>query len=335
MAFAIEVSQRQGEMTSTVSEGVQKILSVDPDVYVTSFEDTISHEVIFVDITSRASLLSCGFAESFSEEVSLHKAYSEYVERRVFEKLASGLNLRTTSGMAAHPNSELALEYAAMEMVERDAFLLCWLGKRPPCWLSCEEVAALAGRTQLCLEGIRRQQMEPRIGIVALTGDVFTVCGALVGKNFSSPFGFVVTASADKTLRSCVEKTILTLMRYANMFVTRTRLGLPLLEVDCVGNRERINLHFNNSIDIASCTQSAWFFESSSDILVLPTFDIHFDELPVSFPLAFDRSVALARSADAQGLFFGATTADVVNRNRFHTVFGPETLFNNCAHPML
>jgi len=322
-------------MTPAVSNDVQKILRLTSDIDVSSLEDKISKEVFFIDISSHGSPLNCGFAESFVEGLALHKAYSEYVERRVFEALTKSLGLKTTSGMAAHPDHAAAMENAILELIERDAFLMCWLGKRPPLWLLNEDISVLAGRAQACLEGIREHQMEPRIGLVAMTGDVFTVCGALMGAKFASPFGFIVATAAEKSLASCVEKTVLTLARYANVFVTRAGLGLPLVDSSQAGNRDPVDIHLKKSLDFDAFSQCSWFFESSVEVLVLPTFEVSCEELVVDFPLAFPRSVALANAPDAQPFFFGETTTNLVNRGRIRSVFGGDGILNYQVHPLL
>lgn len=256
-----------------------------------------------------------GFGTDAFESRALIKAATECAERHC---LRSSGSASTSSGFAGHTDKETARILARRELIERDAFLLGWLAGRSPMWLSEGEIKQ-AQEAFVILETINRHGFKTQAGIVANTGCVTTVVGAILpSKSGALNFGVVLGCAASDSVSSAITSVSNELARAATVLLNRSEGAGSADEIELpeIRNGRSTFEHYLRSGSIGPNLRQ--YLEESQNPLDLPDFETTFDEFQrsISGPL-LNIEVAWAKSPHAQSLFFGKPEPSRINFDRF------------------
>jgi ribosomal protein S12 methylthiotransferase accessory factor len=153
---------------------------------------------------------------------------------------AQAVTSTSTSGMAAWPDAEGALCRATLELIERDAFLRCWLGKRPPPAIRPSSLPAAARRRVAALEGAGF-----RVAVLELASEQAAAALAPVAcifvQNRRAPFTAVTAAAefdAEQALGRALDEA------EARVASALARPARPLATARAVEGPDEINRYY-------------------------------------------------------------------------------------------
>jgi hypothetical protein len=269
-----------------------------------------------------------GSGSSVDERVALHRAFSEAIERIVFQEHS----FPTTNGMAAHINADLAAKAASQELFERDLFLCHFLTKTP------------FPRSEISLQpfpGLEAWANRTRIKFSCFKlGSLGSICLA-DGRNANDPFGFVISSAYKNKFLESNESAIISTARWAHRIYTKSFVhdSISLPEFEKIKNPSLLD-HGRLARDIDYANRISHLFET--DIATIGA--DFFPPMEFNFFRPFNTGffdcpihVARATSENAQNLFVGKLSLENINLARLESFAGRNIEWNDLnqlPHPI-
>ncbi len=304
---------------------VQRLKKYFNDIELMKHKDTVNDSLHCYSIfTSFKDYKVYATGMDLNPSVAKSKAISEFSERIVF----FSQNDLEFDGYAAHPTKEMAIRNSTYELIERDIFLTCWLLKIPPTIIPPLEIEALISQEYLSIyRDNNSEDFQQTIGILGISDKIITCCGFITSKKEGLPFGFILTTAAHENLSVAVQKVILDLRRSINMART-------FLEED--SSCDEFN-HINFYMNPKHLKDVSWFLKPTleKEVKIFPTLEIN-SHLIQSFPIKnWPVFTARSKSTDAQKYFFGETTPEKVNLEKFKSIYNKDFRdLNLQVHPL-
>lgn len=300
-------------------------------IEVSRYEDAVDPTIVHFNCVDTSTGIR-GIGTDFHPDLALLKAVSELLERRALDRSQS-LEVRTSSGFAAHLDPERARTAAVLELYERDAFLLGWLKKCPPAWLTEEMISRQPGLADR-LSRFRRCGFEARVGILAVTGErAVTAVAALRPVGSRGDFGMGVATSCGLSLSEAFTGTLLELHRIATLILNRRARGVACYEE--VGTEQEViepTDHLEYYLNPSSAESAGWYWEEGSEVLLLDAPPAKVEIVEESRLLGPCFFVAHARSEGLQEYFCGISSDLKLNWKRIRQ-YHPGAV-NRALHPL-
>jgi hypothetical protein len=266
---------------------------------------------------------------------ALTKALSEFAERHVVKNFASQLGVLTSSGFAAHVDEDSAKRAAASELIERDAFMVCWFAQILPVWLAPNQISVDKSFRDLLLSldiaGIRF-----KVGLLAKSGGYFVSVGMLDFRECTThraAYGFVT--EADDSFMGAICKVILSLCRISNLILTRKTVGGELFSQVDVFEVKRPHEHLEYYLNpINRSALQPWWESRSSQVLSLESPDITFQVLNHPIADLLQRKVIFSNSTSLLSYFCGTSIDFELVEKRLKVLGFSINIDRSILHPL-
>jgi ribosomal protein S12 methylthiotransferase accessory factor YcaO len=300
---------------------------------VTLCDDAMGQDLVHaaVELTGTPGL---GFGSGASPTEAVLKAYSEWIERRAFYELAPSLGLRSTNGLAAHPVGELAIENAKLELIERDAFLVSWLARRAPYWLSEQEIADVdpAGSLRQQVELFAANHFALKLGVIGSSQGAIVVVSAMTAQEpLWIAGGAAIQTRASRNITDALLGAVQTQRAAATVVWNRQRQGLSPLKVGPSGLLQPSDL-LSFYLNPTNAEVLSWYLNSSADAVAFPDADVAVETFTPT--AAWPLTVARASSPTMQDYFACGVPSDRINHQRLRSVFPGIRELNERLHPL-
>lgn len=277
----------------------------------------------FVTRMRANGITESGCGEANSKLLAIEKSIAEAVERVSYRALkGTSFGSANSNGWAAHRSSEKAKEAALLELIERDASLVHWLGRTPmlemdpasfPGWLSDwakDELAWSKFPTLRIL--VSTKGFLPTVTSVLLNRDGFGVASHAAGRSLNSAIG-----------RSTSEACRLAHLAAENSYVlSAKKLFSPEL------NGQKFGPHHHAVVYAYHKEMPQWIFGERMRFREIRKYwnKAYNHANPLELDSQFDLVargplyVGRCQSAEVQNLFFGPTASalesGVINKRR-------------------
>ncbi len=266
-----------------------------------------------------------GFGSGNSQISAAEKAYSEFIERKtMFElnKMFSSFN--TSNGFAAHPVRQQAIKNSRFELIERDAFLLMWHGKKAPYWIDgCDLTPTLNFESLEILKQHKRNGLDLRVGILAKSNSIYTAISCV---RMSRNRFYIDTKSGDflpEIINSLIES-----ISFNSHYILKGYSSKKVRTL--VQPMDHFNYYLAHRIGLD------WFFKGSQDVILIPSENIVTKNCYANELLGTNtgRYVYYSESLSMQQYYCGKNFGKHLNSKRFQKVFGKSFQLNGQIHPL-
>lgn len=280
-----------------------------------------------------------GIGTDVHSRLALLKSISELLERRALQDSLAP-DVSTSSGFAAHLNPEKAKAAAVLELYERDAFLLGWLMKRPPAWLTEEMISSEPGLADR-LSAFKLRGFDARLGILAVTGQqtVTAVAALRPGGGDRADFGLGLATSCGSSFSAAFNGALLELHRIATLVMNRRAMGLACYEEvgafkEAEEDSEAIDPvdHLEFYLNPEAAASASWYWKGCDEVLLLDAPPVEVEIVEESRLLGPRFVIARARSEKLQAYYCGATTDSKVNWDRLRQYH--QGAIHRAPHPL-
>lgn len=292
-----------------------------------SFSPTLVHFLI------KDKLNEKGFGTDHNILNAIEKAYSEFIERKVFHELCRSFSeFNNSNGFAAHKTISQAKQSSIDELIERDTFILCWHGKKAPYWLSKIDINKILSQENIEIYNLHKKvSLNLKLGILSKNGNVFT-CIAKVDGSFNGKKFFYIDTKSNSDLRYTLNKLIESITYYSH-FISKGYLAT-------LSHKKRIVL--NQPIDhlyyyLMKSTNIDWLDQGSNHVLdILPTQITSYCISPEQIleKSNLKRKIIYSESNFMQNYYCGEFSTEQINLNRFYKIFGKNIDINPMPHPL-
>lgn len=247
-----------------------------------------------------------GSGAATNPELAFMKAVSEFVERTAVRKYSKQLCALNSSGFAAHVNLSSAENASIAELIERDAFLVCWFAQILPAWIPLANLN-LDIPTQNIVAEILKNQISIKVGILATSGEFTVAAGMLDFGNWEDRSVSLAFASeADDSLNTAIQKVILSLARIANLVLTRKVSGTELFQTidakDIKSPFQHLEFYLNRE---HRKNINHWWNSQSTNVLSLSTPEICTRPLDLELASSLGRHVTYSECPELLKYFCG------------------------------
>lgn len=270
-----------------------------------------------------------GFGASTQHKTALLKALSEYFERKSFLEVSkSETKTRSTSGFATHPREDVAKENAISELIERDALLIAWLARYPPYWLSDNELLKLGSEEILALKNsVNVAGFRIKLGIVAKTGDYFTIIG--LAENFTGgQYFWAIDTSCSKIITNALKSAVVGSVFFCDIFnMNQYNNEKKLITEDLIA--EPIDHLYYHGF---RPTEKNWLVNSAHQVLELKLPEAQFKcrDKNMNFKLFTFQAIGV----NFQEYFVGSTKLENINYQRLNQLGLGDLTLNFTPHPL-
>lgn len=160
--------------------------------------------------------------------------------RSIRQKNKEPLIRRTvTTGLATHPMRDEALALGALEIIERDAYIITWLNQLSPEHVPLRELALENASLQRLLECCARYRLTPYVLRLPTDAPAYATMAIVVDESDKAPhFAFGLKAHRDVAISS--EKAILEALRNRRNARTQLQHTREYSEIKKIGHFERV-----------------------------------------------------------------------------------------------
>lgn len=307
------------------------------EIHLTRFTDALGDDIFHYQVTN-SSRSYTGYGSDKDENLAMHKAYAEFIERRAFSMMNERYyNVATSSGFAVHPELSQAYQNAKQELIERDVFLTSWLKMKSPAWLSENHFEKY--KLKFLSDSKRKfskYNFEIKFGIIGIIDDIKVSVAAIFPKtSLGLDFGFCISTKAHPFLDKAFEGCISDLRRMATVLLNRKSKGLPLFEPYNEKNVKEPAHHMEFYLAPKNTLNLEWYFQSNEEIMNFESFETAYTEIkdqcsdPRAAPNFF---IVFAHSKECQNYFCGPTNDALINHTRLKKL--PDVLLNYKLHPL-
>ncbi len=297
-----------------------------------SFHITKSLDSIDLDLhhfkVALAGFDHCGYGTSYDKKLSLKIAYNEWLERATFLSIEKWHRPNTSSGFAAHDNIDNARQSAINEALERDAFLVTWLLKRPVFWN--ESVLSTSSKERLA--SFKKKGFDIRLGVLSVVNGRFCKIGVLMpGQASPYKFGFVVSTACSEYEEGSNKSILNELHRAATMIINRRHSKSNYKETSLL---KWITYHLEYYLDSNNLGCIKWMLSNSTSQPIEETQVVETKQLVAPYSFPWEVSICYASSPSLQNLYFGAASFNKINRRRLRPFFKVGFKLNKDRHPL-
>jgi ribosomal protein S12 methylthiotransferase accessory factor len=162
-------------------------------------------------------------------------------QQRVREGKEPFLRRVITTGLATHPVREEALLGGALEIIERDAYMITWLNRLTTPRVDLERLCAQSASLAALVERCRRYRLRVHITRLLTDAPAYAFCATLEDETGHEP-RIAVGLKAHRNPAACAEKAILEALRARRG--ARLRLAQPsahpLPDTGAIGHYDRL-----------------------------------------------------------------------------------------------
>lgn len=274
---------------------------------------------------------SKGFGKGKTQELAIKKAIIETIERYLLNEF----NFKTSNGIAGHTDYSLTQKNAIDELIERDLFLCHFFTKTP--FKRIPEIHYIE-KYQKLITWSEWSKIKFTLYYLGQTGCL----GLIDGRNANNPFGYTVTSTFSDSLDNSIENTMSNLVQRGFYYHSHQN-SLDNISLDEFVKLENPNFvqHGLLALNIEYANSISFLFEGNTGIVGPALRDSSITCVPIqsSDPLLKNIPASFARAycEDAQNLFLGMPTKDILNFSRLSSFSNREqnmhTILNK-PHPM-
>lgn len=314
------------------SVAVERLKGAVPEIKISTIDSKIGSNFWSFELQDR-SVSGAGAASR--PNIALEKSISEFVERHALKHNSRTLGSSTSSGFAAHVDERSARESSVAELMERDAFLICWFAQVLPAWIPLDRLK-LDSRTGNVLQTVLRQGIRLKIGILAQTGCITVACGmADFEACTANGAAFAFASEADYSPEQAIEKVTISLFRISNLILTRKSLKSELFEKfeskDVKQPFQHLEYYLN---PIHRRLLEPWWDSQKTNILAFEQPVVETQIIPHALADVMERKVAYSRSAEVLNYFCGVTQNSSAVKNRLKSIGLEMKIDSNLLHPL-
>ncbi len=140
--------------------------------------------------------------------VSPHQA----AQRLVRSNMEPVIRQATTTGLATHPAREQALLSGALEIIERDAYMIMWLNQLTLPRVELESLARKRPSLRVLLERCRRYRLRPHVVRMLTDAPAHAFCAVVEDETDNQP-RIAIGLKAHGDAATCAEKAIIEALR--------------------------------------------------------------------------------------------------------------------------
>lgn len=290
------------EVIGELSEEMRRLI---PDVSISRVKSYIGDEFWNFEIKSGAVY---GSGASLNANIAFHKAVSEFVERDALNSFGKILNVKTSSGFAAHLNSELAQRDSRSELIERDVLLVSWFGDIRPCWVPRESFQSFEKFARY-FDYFDSVGIGIKVGLLGSSSGDFVSVGMVDFDVFSDgSASWAVTTESDRDLQRALEKALISLFRIVNLILTRDSSQKALFNEVQVSDIKKPADHLDFHLDPRNRRMlSDWWNSKSSSVAQFGQSPINSTEVESSLARSLGRSVSFSFSPVLISYFVGVS----------------------------
>lgn len=290
----------ENQIIKKCTEYLQKF---NPAIDIFSIKSEIGNDFWSFEIADKTAN---GSGAATNPELAFMKAISEFVERTAVKKYSKQLGASNSSGFAAHIDSRSAENASIGELIERDAFLVCWFAQILPAWIPVANLNFDIPTQNIIAEIIKRK-ISLKLGLLATSGEFTVAAGMLDFGNWQDkPAAFAFASEAANSLNDALRKVILSLARIANLLLTRKLSDTALFESieakDIKSPFQHLEFYFNPK---HRKNLNHWWNSESTDVLTLPTPEIRTISLNLELASALGRHVTYSECSELLRYFCG------------------------------
>jgi hypothetical protein len=280
-----------------------KLREIVPDIKISAVRSFVGENFWSFEIANK---FTRGSGAALNAALALQKATSEFIERDAFRIHTNILNAKTSNGFAAHTALKDAHAAAKSELIERDALLICWFADIRPCWISANS-SAFSKKILERLDYLERMGIQAKIGVIGKSSGDFVSVGMLnldFFTNHNASWAF--TTEAASSLHHALEKSALSLLRIANLAITRSAQKIALFseihpkEISKPEHHLEYHLNPKNRELLID-----WWMSSNTEVIDLGSETVECIELKTDFATGMNRYVSFAKSANHIPYFVG------------------------------
>lgn len=330
--------------SKTTKEIIKDIKNCHSGVEITASEDVILNNLLHVKIEwkdEHGNIIK-GFASDTNPDMAIVKAYSEFIERFAYDQYSKiNKNVKSSNGFAAHTDILLAKENSLKELIERDSFLMSWIGYHSPHWPSDAEMKNIGANTILEYRPyFKIHGFDFKIGIIGITNNAYyTVIGALISDKDSSvistpKIGLAIDTSTNKNILSAITSVFHGVSYYASLIINRDNANLPIFNNINIADIQAPYDHLEFYLNPQSIQNIDWFFTESKNVLSLDLPEVTIDTIPLTIDTAIPLVVTRAYSNEMQDYFVGQSNLNKLNSERINKIIKNMNSINLTMHPL-
>lgn len=290
-----------------------------------SFSPTLKHFIIKENMKQR------GFGSSHNILLALEKAYSEFIERVTLEALYKQFDDFTSSnGFASHVSSHKAYINSREELIERDAFLMCWHAKVGPYWISnADSLRVLSDENKQIFLKHSKLNLQIQIGIVSITGNYITAIGCV--RSLGNADFFYIDCKTGQNLGEISNLLVESISFHSHYIELGYLKAIKNKKTRLLQPMDHFNYHLKVKHDLT------WFFKGSKSVIkLLPekieTYNCNPEDVLNIAPI--NRFVFYSESLGYQNYYCGKPNQQSVNIKRYSRVFSRDKIKNLIPHPL-
>lgn len=315
-------------MENKVNDLLQLIKKSFPDVQFEIIHNSLSPSLKHFIIKDAKEK---GFGSDHDLTIAIEKAYSEFVERKVFRELNKAFKgFETSNGFSAHKYINRSAENSTNEIIERDAFLISWTCQKAPYWIDRNEFSSLLKiENREILNQHTKNKLEINLGLIARTNNVITAVIKINDINKRHSY-FYIDTKAGFDLAGLANDLTEGISFYSHFFLKSDKK---------LSAKKKLNEpidHFFYYLKEHKGTE--WFHKGASNVLDLEmknikTYTINPNDI-LDTQRKVNRVVCFAESNCFQDYYCGKFSQKKINIDRIIETFGKEYPLNKQVHPL-
>lgn len=280
-----------------------ELRAAEPEISITVVESLIGENFWSFEVNNRTTR---GSGAAVNPVIALQKAVSEFVERHAVKQFAKSLQVKTSSGFASHISLEAAHQSSRSELIERDVLLTCWFADVPPCWIPFGSIH-LPDELAIIMTDIEGLGIKFKLGILGKSFSDFVAVGMLDFDLYSDQrVSWAFATESDVTLSAAIQKTALSLVRIANLLVTRRSKGKDLfrglLENEISSPEDHLEYYLN---PLHRAKLLDWWHSDNTSVLDVGECRIESQQLETELSAKLGRYISFSRSDELIPYFAG------------------------------
>jgi hypothetical protein len=286
-----------------IEQLTNQLRDIDPGICITVVKSFIGENFWSFEVNNGTTR---GSGAAMNPTIALQKAISEYIERCAVKQFAKSLQVKTSSGFASHLSLTDAHQSSRSELIERDVLLTCWFADISPCWIPLGSIQ-IQDDLLMTIENIEKLGVKFKLGILGKGLSDFVAVGMIDFDLYSNrQLSWAFATESDLTLPKALQKTAISLIRIANLIVTRRlsgqKLFRELLASDISKPEDHLEYYLN---PIHRSNLLEWWHSQNASVLDVGDCKIESRKLETELSLKLGRYVSFSRSDELIPYFAG------------------------------
>jgi len=265
-----------------------------------------------------------GRAGADSLDMALIKAAAEAIERTAI----TFNNLPTSNGLAAHFSDEIAMQFAKVELIERDQFFCHYLTKTKPQKIAIENL--LSEDWLELISKLKNLDVKCEFFLMRKMGGLFSIICTAKGEKFKKPFGVIIGLGCSQFEKSAAQKSVQELMKNVMAIVELDEVRSMSLQSFLKLEKPSPKNHQALAMDLEYSRQISSFFPEGMPVQLQAKEEKmdysntwNFTKLSLSTELeGCPIKVYRAENPRFQNLYFGQTVRSSFNKQRLEEFYG-------------